>query len=379
MQRQILQRPVAHSMMMPGVSDEESLLIQLCEYLHDSGFLFNDATSEEIAEGQAIIQDFFEQEGEFVMQYLSEELLRKFVNYVQEHQWSQEIIEKKLRMKTVRAFDQLSRGASHSWNIPRNIHLGLLQFPQHGLQDFLLYLTAYHQLLLEEEENPEVDASYTVNDLMRLREELVERLEGRKFVELLLSDISRQRGGHLPLEEKKIRRSVQFIRPSQASQTATLPQQPTGIQQPPKPSLLSSSPEQPFQSETTKENKLSNSEFLEEDLEFEEEESSDSEDEASVIYGTGQITREATIDFLKQQTDSALKFLFRRDLTEKPLNLDVIRIHEQWEARGLKRGVIRKHILEVMEWKEIPKNHTILELSGELKDRIYDLLHGNIN
>ena len=363
-----------------GVSDEESLLMQLCHHLHDSGFLFNDATSEEVERGQAVLEDFFEQEGNMVRAHLAEELLRKFVGYVQKHPWSHEDREQRLRRKMVKAFDQLAQGTSHSWNLARNIQLGLRQFQQHVLQDFLLYLTTYHQLILEEPEPPKSDKFYTINDLMRLREELVARVEGRKLVKLLLGDISRQRGGHMPLEGKNTPPPTKFVRPSQMSQKP-----------PPSRSMAPPSPP-PARPSTRKEaatleekgaSAVNAVETFEEDfqehleeLDFREEETHKEEEEANVVYGTGTIHQEATAQFTQQHTDSALKYLFRKDLTEKPLPLEMVKVHEQWEKRGLKRRAIRNYILEIMEWETLPKDQSVLELSNVLKDRIYDLLHG---
>ena len=38
----------------PLIPDEESLLIQLCEHLHRSGFLFDDATEAEFNNGEQV-------------------------------------------------------------------------------------------------------------------------------------------------------------------------------------------------------------------------------------------------------------------------------------------------------------------------------------
>ena len=39
----------------------ESLIIQLCEHIYHSGFVFYDATNDEIEAGEWIIKDFFDQ------------------------------------------------------------------------------------------------------------------------------------------------------------------------------------------------------------------------------------------------------------------------------------------------------------------------------
>ena len=42
----------------PMVPDDESLLTQLCEHLHRSGFLFDDASEPELRRGEEVIRDF---------------------------------------------------------------------------------------------------------------------------------------------------------------------------------------------------------------------------------------------------------------------------------------------------------------------------------
>ncbi|MBF0277689.1 MAG: hypothetical protein HQM13_07865 [SAR324 cluster bacterium] len=374
----------------PGVSDDEALLVQLCEYLFDVGFLFSDAENQEIEHGQEIIEDFYEQEEGLVMRYLPQNLLEKFINYCNGHQWSSAQIEEKIRFKIVKAFDQLAQGASHSLNIQRNIHLGLMNFQQHALRDFLLYLTAYNALVLEEENVSLSDQSFSIDDLKNLRQKFQERMEGHKLVEVLLKDISRIRGGHMPLENqdlKKARKSYQFFRPSEYPQGtigSIKPRKEADVSPVDSQSVSSNSGnlsddqpkraknEGPASTEKKEPVKLVlNDDF--EELEFEEEASSSNDDEADVIYGNGPITRDSFVDFIQKHPDSALKFMFRRNIDEKGLSPQVLEIYEGWEERGLKRGHIQKYILELMDWKEIPTGQTILELSGTLKDRIFEL------
>ena len=54
----------------PLIPDEESLLIQLCEHLHSSGFLFDDATEAEFNNGEQVIREFYEQEGQLIQSLL---------------------------------------------------------------------------------------------------------------------------------------------------------------------------------------------------------------------------------------------------------------------------------------------------------------------
>jgi len=50
----------------PRLPDQESLLIQLCEHLFRSGFVFHDSTEIEIEAGNSVIRDFFAQEAEML-------------------------------------------------------------------------------------------------------------------------------------------------------------------------------------------------------------------------------------------------------------------------------------------------------------------------
>ena len=48
------------------LSDQEALLIQLCEYLFTSGFVYNDSTELEIEAGNSVIRQFFAQEADVI-------------------------------------------------------------------------------------------------------------------------------------------------------------------------------------------------------------------------------------------------------------------------------------------------------------------------
>ena len=65
----------------PLIPDEESLLIQLCEHLHRSGFLFDDATEAEFNNGEQVIREFYEEEGQLIQKLLQPGRLQQYMNY----------------------------------------------------------------------------------------------------------------------------------------------------------------------------------------------------------------------------------------------------------------------------------------------------------
>ncbi|MBF0288510.1 MAG: hypothetical protein HQM14_11895 [SAR324 cluster bacterium] len=388
MLRRVAIKNFSNPLMIPGISDEEALLVQLCEYLYESGFLFNDATAQEVDRGAWVLKSFFQQEKELVFQFLPTDLFNKFINYVQEHQWDEEETQNKIRNKIIKAFDRLAYGNHHSFNIRRNIHLSLLQSDRQMLQDFLLYIATYDTLLLSTEETEAVpDEKFSINDLMKMREKLVAKVEGHKFVELLLKDISRQRGGHLPLEVSESKHSqfepIEFIRPSQQS-VRSLQTPDTNVSL--KSASTTNASDQTVSPQTTSPGRSQQiaspqpipsddipGEEIMDDLYIENDSSDD--EESDVIYGLGRIDDAACERFIQKNPDSAVKFVFRRDITGKALPDKVMQIYEGWEKRGLRRGQVRNYILHIMEWDQMPTDLAILEITNLLKDRIYDLMH----
>ena len=119
---------------------------------------------------------------------------------------------------------------------------------------------------------------------------------------------------------------------------------------------------------------LLNFEEDEEDQEIEEDDSGliivDS-DETDVVFGGEKISKAALEKFIRQYPDSTLRFLFRRSLEGRPLSAEIEAIYYSWEKRGLSRGRLKKYLLKLMEWPEVP-DLSILYLLQSLKDRIYE-------
>ena len=112
----------------------------------------------------------------------------------------------------------------------------------------------------------------------------------------------------------------------------------------------------------------------EEEEEFDDEDglSAEETDETDVVFGTGPITQPSMIKFMHQYPDSVLKFLLRRNLDGRPLPGEFEKIYDQWQQRGLMRGRLKRHLLKMMEWEEIPDT-PIHELVGQIRNRILDL------
>ena len=219
----------------PLLPDQESLLIQLCEHLFRSGFVFQDSTETEIEAGGSVLVDFFDQEAELLRELVPRKRFNSFNDYLNNFGWSSELLQKKLRLRILKAFDQLAKGKHHHFNIRYNITQALRKPENHALYDLLLYIEMYYNLILAKQKTKVEDAleetdfpktNFKLEDLMQLRSQLQERLEGRELVKGFLKHIAKARGvspESLVPREKKQEHSyppIIFIRPSKQSTSA---------------------------------------------------------------------------------------------------------------------------------------------------------------
>ena len=111
-----------------------------------------------------------------------------------------------------------------------------------------------------------------------------------------------------------------------------------------------------------------------EEEDFDEDEGLQAEeiDETDVVFGTAQITQASMIKFMHQYPDSVLKFLMRRNLDGRPVPPEYEKIYDQWQQRGLMRGRLKRQLMRMMEWEEIP-NLPINELVGKIRLKIVDM------
>ena len=377
--------------------DQDSLLIQLCEHLFKSGFVFVDASENELEAGGWVIRDFFDQKAEVLRTLVPRERYVGFIDYVKQFNWPAEILQKKLSQRIQKSFDQLAKGKHHHFNIRYNISYGLREQEKHPLYDFLLHIETYYSLVLggetleqeDQEEEPDFSkTNFKIEDLKQLRSQVRERLEGRELVKGFLKHIAKKRGVSVEslnpvIKQERKNSPIKFLRPSQLNPTAEKRTAPDVAE-----ILIAEEkndeemkeknnyePEtEAYSSTVTTADLLLNFEEDEKDEEIEEDDSGlilvDS-DETDVVFGGEKISKSALEKFIRQYPDSTLRFLLRRSLEGRPLSAEIEAIYYSWEKRGLSRGRLKKYMLKLMEWPEVP-DLPILDLLQSLKDRIYE-------
>lgn len=447
--------------------DQDSLLIQLCEHLFNSGFVFVDASVNELEAGGWVIRDFFDQEADVLSTLVPRERYVGFIDYVKQFNWPAEILQKKLSQRIQKSFDQLAKGKHHHFNIRYNISYGLREQEKHPLYDFLLHIETYYSLVLggetleqeDQEEEPDFSKNnFKIEDLKQLRSQVRERFEGRELVKNFLMHIAKKRGVSVEslnpvIKQERKNSPIKFLRPSQLNPTAekrtapdvaeiliaegkneivgkldissTLTENQNELSEfPPEPDLETDIAETAevlieskkaeegiFEEETVASQTIEDAEvevgetdalkeriskksesevktdpstapvvdpqsdMIDEDEEIEEDDSGlrqiDSE-ETDVVFGGEKITPSAVEKFIRQYPDSTLRFFFRRSLDGRPLSAEIKAIYFSWEKRGMSRGLLKKLLLKLMEWQEVP-DLPILDLLQSLRDRIYDV------
>jgi len=453
--------------------DQEALLIQLCEHLFRSGFVFHDSTEAEIKSGESVLRDFFAQEAEFLRELVPRKRFNGFNDYLNNFGWSVEILQKKLCLRILKAFDQLAKGKHHNFNIRYNIAQALRQPENHALYDLLLYIETYYSLILAKQQTKPEDAlekpefsttKYKLEDLMQLRSQFQERLEGRELVKGFLKHIAKARGvspeSLVPRGKKQERQDppIIFIRTSQQIPSDgkvpeailhDISQTQGNTPEDDEPEINSANADEqeqqmeiflepdleqfedtasaeiadgnPLAAEVPEDNlrelnspvipveedadveeaedlsvstnigdnleaqapqpSLSSADLLSDldeatDEEFIEDDEDgmmqvDTEDD-DVVFGSKKITHASLEKFVRQYADSTLKFLLRRTLDGRPLPGEIEAVYAGWEKRGLSRNRLKKYVLKLMEWSEIP-DIPILDLLQTLRDRIYEV------
>ena len=393
-----------------------------------------DASENEVEAGGWVIRDFFDQEAEVLSTLVTRESYGGFIDYVKQFNWPAEILQKKLSQRIQKSFDQLAKGKHHHFNIRYNISYGLREQEKHPLYDFLLHIETYYNLVLggetlEQEDQEEVPdfskTNFKIEDVKQLRSQVRERLEGRELVKGFLKHIAKKRGVSVEslnpvIKQARKNSPIKFLRPSQLNPTADkqtapdvaeiliaeqkndivdkldisstlnedqnelseFPLEPdlvTDIAETAEVLIKSKKAEEGILKEETEADSstLTTSDLLlnfEEDEEIEEDESGfiqvDSY-ETDVVFGGEKISKSALEKFIRQYPDSTLRFLLRRSLDGKPLSAEIEAIYYNWEKRGLSRGRLKKNMLKLMAWQEVP-DLPILDLLQSLKDRIYE-------
>ena len=112
---------------------------------------------------------------------------------------------------------------------------------------------------------------------------------------------------------------------------------------------------------------------LDEEFEFNEKGLRGEDDgDNDVVFGDGQIDSKSISRFVKSFPDSAIKFIFRKNLDGRNLPAEYEDIYINWEKRGLSRGRLKKYLFKLMKWDNFP-DIPVLEVVQRIKDRQYDL------
>lgn len=372
------------------LTEKESLLFRLCEQLHLSGFVFEDSSETEIEAGGKVINEFVDRQDDMLRQLVPMERLNGFTEYLKQFEWSAEQLKTKLCQRITKVFDQMAMGTHHHYNVHYNISQGLRHQKGHPLYDLLMYIEAYYMLVLggekpkpdEAEETTDYSKSnFMVEDLMQLRNQILERLEGRAFVNSFLRHIAKSRGvlveTLVPAEHKES--NSYSVNNSNSVGIPTTEKQNTAVREATEVFKKTSNEEEQVLIKSTDSDISENSDAAVEDDEFDIENESrmlpTDSDETDVVFGSANINISSMEKFVLKYPDSALKFLMRLNTDGKPLSADVVSVHASWEERGLSRNQLKKYVLKLMEWSVFPKLE-IQNLYLKLRDRVYEVSRG---
>lgn len=94
--------------------------------------------------------------------------------------------------------------------------------------------------------------------------------------------------------------------------------------------------------------------------------------EEDVVYGSGPVTEDSIIEFIQTHPDSAVKFLYRKNLDNRALSPIDEDIYRKWERRGMFRAKVREFVLEIMDWEKLPDEYPH-DIWLRLRDQIFEL------
>ena len=425
----------------------ESLIIQLCEHIFRSGFVFHDSTLNEIEAGEWVVRDFFDQQAEVFFDLVPRERLNSFISYLDNFDLTSELLKSKLRQRIIKAFDHLSKGKHHHFNIRQNIAQGLNKKDNHPLYDLLMYIeTYYNQVLIKDLNQQEYDVKnydlttkhFTINDLKKLRNKIQGRLIGKELVKRFLKNIGKQRG--IPYEnlihdetgKERQYPIIIFVQPSaesvhskkressKLSPTSKIKDKSDFVDLSIKPllgkdkiNILKNQPNPDLgltflesdigkrngghktDNDNKKNHKIIGSQIVSDDnylttksgnsdnngnYSIEEDVFKSSIYSAAydndVVFGSKNITQSSMKNFVMEYPDSALKYIFRKNLDGRPLLREIDNIYYKWEKRGLIKGEVKKYVLELMERSEFPDVSTN-EILQILREKIYLISNNN--
>lgn len=94
--------------------------------------------------------------------------------------------------------------------------------------------------------------------------------------------------------------------------------------------------------------------------------------EEDIVYGNGPVTEDSIIEFIQNHPDSAVKFLYRKNLDNRTLSPMDEDIYQKWERRGMFRAKVREFVLEIMDWDKLPDDYPH-DIWLQLRDQIFEL------
>jgi len=356
------------------LTDQQSLLYKLCDQLLKSGIVFDDSTADEIEAGGDVIKKFFEHRNQVLRKLVSTERINEFVSYLERFEWSVEKLEIKLCQRIKKAFDQLAKGTHHHYNILYNISHGLRQPKGHPLSDLLLYIEVYYILVLGGE-NPNQKLGkevyydkkhFSIDDLIHFRKQIRERLEGRFLVKRFLSHIAKFRGETVEKLITTEEKSSEPLLVDYSSVTKDVNQK------------ILNEEDKNFIKKTDSnistqyDPEFENEEDIEFDLDKDHSMQQFGSDDTDVVFGSDIIGVPSMEKFVLQYPESALKFLMRQNIDGKPLPSDIVLVHAGWEERGLSRNVLKKYVLELMQWSDLP-DLPFKDFYLQIRNRIFEV------
>ena len=96
------------------------------------------------------------------------------------------------------------------------------------------------------------------------------------------------------------------------------------------------------------------------------------DEDNDVVFGEGPILTNSISKFVADYPDSAIKFLLRKNLDGRPLPMEYEKIYQKWETRGLSRRNLKKYLLKLMKWEELP-NIPMLEVLKIIREYLFDI------
>ena len=237
-----------------------------------------------------------------------------------------------------------------------------------------MYIEAYYILVLGgENPNQKLDKEqnynkkhFSIDDLIKFRKQIRERLEGRVLVNSFLSHIAKLRGEPVEKLITTEGNSSESLLVDDSSGTKDVDQKILNGEDKDLIKITDSNISVNFDAEFENEEEI---EFDEDKVHSMQQSGSDDTD---VVFGSDIIRVPSMEKFVLQYPESALRFLMRKNIDGKPLPADIVLVHAGWEERGLSRNVLKKYVLELMQWSDFP-DLPFQDFYLQIRNRIFEV------